>query len=92
MIYRRTERFRKAFANLPPDIQKKVLKAFELFKENPRHPSLMIRKMYGLEEIWEGRIDQQYRFTLHYEMDEATNETICIFRNIDNHDECLRHP
>ena len=92
MIYRRTERFRRAFKNLPSDIQEKVFKAFGVFKQNPRHSSLMIRKMYSLEEIWEGRIDQQYRFTFHYDMDEITGEAICIFRNIDSHDACLKHP
>lgn len=38
------------------------------------------------------RIDQQYRFTFHYEKDEATGEIICVFRNVDNHDECLKNP
>jgi hypothetical protein len=40
MNYARTERFKKAYAKLPPEIQAKVSKAFQLFKENPRHPSL----------------------------------------------------
>ena len=90
MIFRRTERFKKAFRRLPADIKEKVFKAFCLFKENPMHPSLMIRKMQGLEDIWEGRIDQQYRFTFHYEKDENKGEIICVFRNIDDHDECLK--
>ena len=92
MIYRRTERFLKAFKRLPADIQEKVFKAFSLFKEDQWHPSIMIRKMQGLEDIWEGRIDQQYRFTFHYEKNENTGEIIRVFRNIDNHDECLKHP
>jgi mRNA-degrading endonuclease RelE of RelBE toxin-antitoxin system len=38
MKYARTERFKKAYAKLPPEIQAKVTKAFQLFKDNPRHP------------------------------------------------------
>ena len=92
MIYRRTERFKKAFKSLPPDIQGKVIKAFDLFRQDPTHPSLVIKKIRGRAGIWEGRIDQSYRFTFHFENDPATGVTICVFRNVDNHDECLRNP
>jgi len=92
MIYRRTERFRKAFRALPHEIQEKVVKAFVLFQTDQRHPSLMLKKMQGYPNIWEGRIDQQYRFTFEYRRDEATGESICVFRNVDNHDECLKNP
>ncbi len=92
MIYRRSERFRKAFKALPQTIQEKVIKAFALFREDRNHPSLVIKKIKGVEDVWEGRIDQQYRFTFHYEKDEVGGETICVFRNVDNHDECLKNP
>jgi len=42
-------------------------KAFILFQEYPAHPSLGVKKMQGHMGIWEGRIDQQNRFTFHYE-------------------------
>ena len=89
---RRSERFLKAFKALPRDIQGKVIKAFALFQENREHPSLVIKKIKGMEGVWEGRIDKQYRFTFHYETDKATGETICVFRNVDNHEECLKNP
>jgi mRNA-degrading endonuclease RelE of RelBE toxin-antitoxin system len=92
MIYRRSERFRKAFEALPRGIQEKVIKAFVLFQTDQRHPSLVIKKMQGQSDIWEGRIDQNYRFTFQYKTDEATGEVMCIFRNVDNHDECLKNP
>lgn len=92
MIYRRSERFHTAFRNLPRDGQYKVSKAFTLFREKPEHPSLVIKKIKGREGIWEGRIDQQYRFTFHYDKDETTGETVCVFRNLDNHDACLKNP
>jgi len=92
MIYRRTERFRKAFLALPPEIQVEVIKTFELFKQNQNHPSLRIKKIKGREGIWEGRIDQAYRFTFHFEKNVQTGEAVCVFRNIDDHDACLKNP
>ena len=92
MIYRRTQRFHKAFRALPAEIQAKAAKTFLLFQADRQHPSLGIKKIKGAEEIWEGRVDKAYRFTFHYENDPASGETICIFRNIDHHDECLKNP
>jgi len=92
MIYRRTQRFHKAFRALPAEIQAKAAKAFLLFQADRQHPSLGIKKIKGAEEIWEGRVDRAYRFTFHYETDPTRGETICIFRNIDHPDECLKNP
>jgi mRNA-degrading endonuclease RelE of RelBE toxin-antitoxin system len=92
MIFRRTDRFLKAFHVLPKQIQEKAIKAFYLFKEDPSHPSLNIKKIKGQKEIWEGRIDRSYRFTFHYEKSNETGEVICVFRNIDNHEACLKNP
>jgi len=58
MIYRRSDHFKKAFQSLPKRIRKKTAKAFVLFREDPTHPSLGVKKMKGHEGIWEGRIDQ----------------------------------
>ena len=91
MIFRRTERFLKAFRALPADLQKKTLKALTLFGQDQRHPSLLVKKMQGRDGIWEVRVDQKYRFTVHYEKD-ASGEIICVLRNVDNHDECLKNP
>lgn len=84
MKYQRTARFRKAFNTLPQNIQAKTHKAFALFRENPRHPSLGVKKMAD-REIWEGRIDDFYRFTFEYQTDDD-GETLCLFRNIGRHD------
>lgn len=92
MIYRRTERFHKAFRSLPREIQEKAARAFALFQADRQHPSLGIKKIKGVESIWEGRVDRNHRFTFHYETDPTSNEIICIFRNIDNHDACLKNP
>ncbi len=90
MIYRRTERFKRAFQALPRPIHAKVAKAFELFARDPQHPSLGIKKIKGHQDIWEGRTDRHYRFTFHYEKKKG-KQAICVFRNVDSHDECLQN-
>lgn len=90
MLFRRTERFKKAFRSLPMPIQEKALKVFRLMQKNPFHPSLYVKKIRGANEIWEGRIDRQYRFT--FQVVKQDDQTIIVFRNIDNHDECLKNP
>lgn len=86
MRYVRTERFKKAAARLPLEIQAKAAKAFRLFQENPRHPSLGVQRVQGMPDVWEGRIDIHYRFTFHYEDD------TCVFRNIGPHAIVEREP
>ena len=81
-----THRFEKAYQKLPPQIQKKVRKALRLLDENRHHPSLRIRKIQGVENICEGRVDRNYRFSFQMESDDL------ILRNVDNHDECLKNP
>lgn len=86
MIYRRTQRFHESFKRLPAAIQEKAKKAFTLFRDNPRHPSLQTKKMKGHENIWEGRVDQGYRFFYRYDNDEKTGESICVFYEIGPHE------
>ncbi len=69
MKYKMTPEFREDYAALPEAIKAKVKRAFELFQQDPRHPSLHTKKIRGTEGIFEGRIDRQYRFTFHYEGD-----------------------
>ena len=45
-----TERFARAYAKLPGDVQKKVDKALRLLDEDLRHPSLRARRMEGRRE------------------------------------------
>lgn len=81
-----TNRFKKAYQRLPQTIQNKVKKALRLLVENPKHPSLHIKRIQGTDKIFEGRIDLKYRFSFEYD-----NEDI-LLRNVDNHDECLKKP
>jgi mRNA-degrading endonuclease RelE of RelBE toxin-antitoxin system len=80
MKYRRLPTFKKNFSRLPQDIQLKAGKAFLLFRQNPNHPSLHVKRMEGMPGVWEGRVDIHYRFTFHYEGDTV------VLRNIGPHD------
>ena len=86
MIYRRTRRFMKSFVQLPAHIQEKAINAFELFRENRRHPSLVVKKMEGKDDIWEGRVDDKYRFVFRYDYDPIRETPVCVFLNIGPHD------
>jgi plasmid maintenance system killer protein len=35
--------------------------AYQLFSENPNHPSLRLKKLQGSDRIWSVRITEQYR-------------------------------
>jgi mRNA-degrading endonuclease RelE of RelBE toxin-antitoxin system len=57
-----TENFKRDYAHLPKDLQKRADKKLALLLANPRHPSLQTKKMEGHHDLWEGRISQGCRF------------------------------
>ncbi|MBF0507543.1 MAG: hypothetical protein HQK57_01260 [Deltaproteobacteria bacterium] len=61
--------FVRGYQKLPHSIQEQIDKQLELLLQNPRHPSLNLKKMQSREEIWEGRISAGYRFTFQIEED-----------------------
>ena len=69
MRLRPTEQFTKDYERLPQRLQDRVDKALGLLLENPRHPSLQIKKITGHENRWEGRVTLQYRFVFSLEGD-----------------------
>lgn len=85
MRLREERSFREDFAKLPTDIQRRAQQKLQLFLQNPRHPSLRIKKMEGWINMWEGRITQGYRFTFRIEGD------LYKLRRIGPHD-VLRNP
>lgn len=64
-----TERFRKDYGRLPQRLQRRVDKQLRLLLQNPRHPSLQIKRMQGHENRWEGRVTLHYRLTFALEGD-----------------------
>ncbi len=75
-----TRRFYKDLLNLPPDIQERAWKSIDLLIKDPHHPSLRVKKMQGMEQIWEGRISKGYRFTF-----EIKGDTY-VLRRVGTHD------
>lgn len=59
---RRSKRFRALFANLPDDAQQQTRVAYELFKQNPRHPSLQFKRISPSDpRVYSVRIGSHYR-------------------------------
>ncbi len=56
-----TEDFIDQFKKLPSKIKKKAKKAFELWKDNPYHPSLQFKQIHSNEPIYSARIGLNWR-------------------------------
>ena len=81
-----TGRFREAYRSLPESLRKEADKALRLLADNPRHPSLRLKKIEGTPGIWEARVDRACRMTLQVSKDAF------ILRTIGKHDETLGKP
>lgn len=80
------ERFRKSYRHLPSFIQRKIDKQLALLTENPRHPSLQVKRIKGTTNLWEARVDLHYRMSF-----EMVGDTLHL-RVVGHHDEVLQHP
>ena len=74
-----TETFKKNYKKFPNSIQNRFDKKLVIFLDNPKHPSLNIHRYRSKEDVWEGYVTINYRFTFT-----VTKESI-IFRNIGSH-------
>ena len=74
-----TETFKDNYKRLPKNLQERFDKKLALLLENPRHPSLNIHRYHGKEDVWEGYVNQKYRFTFSVMRDAL------LFRNIGPH-------
>ena len=81
-----TDRFLKAYDDLPLEIRKKVKKALGLLDADPRHPSLQVHPIKGCRNLYEARVDRKYRMSFMFDGDNK------ILRNVDNHEACLKNP
>lgn len=86
MKVHRTKTFDKAFLKLPGHLQVKAEKAVKLLLRDFHHPSLHTKKMSGQKNIWEARVDYQYRVTF------TIDDDAIILRVVGNHDEVLKNP
>jgi hypothetical protein len=58
---RTTERFRRAFQKLPPNVQRQARAAYRLWKQDPFHPSLQSKLVHSREPIYSVRIGIGWR-------------------------------
>ncbi|AFZ43818.1 hypothetical protein PCC7418_1638 [Halothece sp. PCC 7418] len=56
-----TEGFRKSFRELPEPIKRSAKKAYALWKQNPRHPSLKFKRIHRYQDIYSVRIGLNWR-------------------------------
>ena len=82
----RTARFKKAWKQLNEDEKALAQKAIRNLATDIRYPALRVKKMQGVEHIWEARVSRSLRMTFEIEGD-----TI-VLRNIGRHDETLERP
>ena len=68
---RATSRFWAAYRALPPEIRVAAQKAYRLFRENPKHPSLQFKKVHNSEPVYSVRVTVGYRALGLLENDEV---------------------
>jgi hypothetical protein len=61
MISETTARFWKAFEQLPQPIQKAARETYQLWKEDPYHPSLHFKQVHSRKLIYSVRINLDWR-------------------------------
>jgi mRNA-degrading endonuclease YafQ of YafQ-DinJ toxin-antitoxin module len=84
----RSERFikelQKLFKKGALDVEQ-LEKFLRLITDNPRHPSLRIKKLQGTEDIFEASVNMAVRVTFQY-----VKPDIIYLRNIGEHDITLK--
>lgn len=81
-----TELFEQKVRELPLEIKKALRAKLDLMIENPRHPSLRVKKIKGQTGIFEASITMSVRLTWQY------SEEGILLRNIGEHDQTLKKP
>ena len=79
-----TEQFEQAYEELTKVEKRSVRKAIALLGDNPRYPSLRVKKMQSTQNIWEARPSRRLRMTF-----EMRGDAI-ILRNVGEHDKTLK--
>jgi mRNA-degrading endonuclease RelE of RelBE toxin-antitoxin system len=81
-----TEQFEQAYEKLTGVEKRSVRKCLVLLSDNPKYPSLRVKKMEGTKGIWEGRASKRLRMT--FEMSGG----MMVMRNVGEHDRVLKRP
>jgi hypothetical protein len=56
-----TEAFRKLYTQAPLERRQKIRRAFQLWRQNPHHPSLRFKKIHATLPIYSARVDLDWR-------------------------------
>ncbi|MCU0610683.1 MAG: hypothetical protein MUE60_02710 [Candidatus Eisenbacteria bacterium] len=83
-----SQQFLKAAVSLPKGAKVKLFKIFDLLGENPRHPSLHMKKIQGAHraDIYECRVDDFWRLIVRVGGDVGIQLVY-----VGAHDEAIRH-
>jgi len=82
----RTARFKKAWGQLAKGEKSLARKAITNLARDIRYPALRVKKIKGVEDIWEARASLSLRITFQIE------GNMIILRNIGHHDETVDRP
>lgn len=61
MISRVRPSFWRAYEGLDSRVKEAARRSYQLFAENPGHPSLRFKKLAGNERVWSVRINDSFR-------------------------------
>jgi mRNA-degrading endonuclease RelE of RelBE toxin-antitoxin system len=56
-----TKQFRDLLAALPEPVQRQAREAYQLFKTNPAHPSLHLKRLHTKSPLYSARVGTHYR-------------------------------
>jgi len=57
-----SERSLESFRNAPPGVQRAVLKQTHFHAQNLQHPSLHTKKYDERRDVWQARVNRNWRF------------------------------
>ncbi len=65
----RTRRLLKSYANAPPEVQRAFDKQLRLLLDNLQHPSLRAKKYDAANDVWQARVNRDWRLYFKIEGD-----------------------
>ncbi|HEV8385850.1 MAG TPA: hypothetical protein VGQ11_13340 [Candidatus Acidoferrales bacterium] len=74
-----SDRFRRSYLAAPSAIQNAFDKQVQLLLQNPRHPSLRVKKYDASRGIWQARVTRSWRFYFSLEGE------VCLLHDIMSH-------
>jgi mRNA-degrading endonuclease RelE of RelBE toxin-antitoxin system len=68
--------FRLADSSMPSRLRAQVDKQLDFLSQNLRHPSIQAKKYGGTGDVWQGRVNRDYRF--YFQIIDETYHVIAI--------------